>query len=330
MKKSLIALAILGTFASAASAQTSLSVYGIVDAGLVYDRGGPGGSVTKLSSGVQSGSRLGFRGTEDLGGGLSAKFVLEAGFDLDTGTLGQGGLLFGRQAYAGLGSNQWGDITFGRQYTPHVITLDQIDPFNRGLAGNAANLMTTAVRMNDTIKYSTPSWGGFTGELAYGFGEVPDDTTANRQVGAAISYSRGPLLVRLGHHSAENATGTDDAQNTLLGAKFDFGMAAASAGIGFNKGLGTIDSRDYLLGVSMPFGPGAFLASYIRKDDRSLANSDADQWGLGYIHAISRRTNFYTSFARISNDAGAAFTVGNASEPGVGDKSFNVGIRHKF
>lgn len=329
MKKSLIAFAVLGTFAGAAFAQTSVTIYGVADAGFVYDRGGPAGNVAKLTSGVQSGSRLGFRGSEDLGGGLSAKFVLEAGFNIDTGTMGQGGLLLGRQAYVGLGS-QWGELALGRQYTPHVITLDQIDPFSRGLAGNSANLMTTVVRMNNTIKYSTPSWGGFVGELAYGFGEVPDDTTASRQIGAAIGYANGPLLVKLAHHSAENPTGTDDAQSTLLGAKYDFGMAAASAGIGINEGLGAIDNRDYLLGVAAPFGPGVFLASYIRKDDRSPANSDANQWALGYTHAVSRRTNFYTSFARIDNDPGAAFTVGNASEAGTGDKAFNVGIRHKF
>lgn len=329
MKKLFIALAMLGGAASATYAQTSLNIYGVVDAGVVYERGGAVGNVTKLTSGVQSGSRLGFKGREELGGGLSAKFLLESGFGLDNGTMGQGGLLFGRQAYVGLGS-RWGDVTLGRHETPHFIALDDIDPFGTGLAGSATNLMSTVVRMNDTIKYSTPAWSGFVGELAYGFGEVPGDNSGNRQIGAAIGYTNGPLVVRLAHHEAENITATDDASNTLLAGKYDFGRAAASVGVGVNKGLGALDNRDYMLGVTVPIGAGAVLASFIRKDDRTGFNADADQWALGYTHALSRRTNFYTSIARIRNDPGASYTVGNATEAGSGDKAFNIGIRHRF
>jgi predicted porin len=310
-------------------AQTSLTLYGIVDAGVVYEHGGATGSLTKLTSGVQSGSRLGFKGMEDLGGGLSAKFALEAGFNTDTGALGQGGLLFGRQAWVGLGS-RWGDVSFGRQYTPHYLLLDQVDPFGTGLAGNSTNLMSTTTRMNNTVKLATPAWGGFTGELAYGFGEVAGNNTANRQVGASLGYASGPLVLKVAHHRIEDAPGTDSSRSTLLGGKFDFGMAAASLGVGLNRGLGTTDNRDYMLGVTVPVGPGALLASFIRKDDRSGLNADADQWALGYTHPLSRRTNLYTSFARINNDPGAGFTIGNATEPGSGDKAFNIGIRHKF
>lgn len=329
MKKSLLVFAALGGLAGTAAAQTSLTVYGIADAGVVYERGGAGGNVTKLSSGVQSGSRLGFRALEDLGGGLTAKFVLEAGFNIDDGTSGQDGRLWGRQAFVGLGSN-WGDLTLGRQYSPHFLALEQIDPFGTGFAGASTNLMPSVDRMNNTVKYATPEWSGFTGELAYGFGEVPGDNTANRNIGASIGYANGPLLVTLAHHEAENATGTDDARNTLVGGRWDFGVAAASLGVGFNKGLGIIDSRDYLVGVAVPMGSSTVLASYIRKDDRSGINADANQWALGYTYALSKRTNFYTSFARIDNDPGAAFTVGNATSAGTGDKAFNFGIRHRF
>lgn len=332
MKRSYLVLAALGAFHALTgnvSAQTSLTLYGLVDAGLVYERGGAAGSVSRLTSGVQSGSRLGFKGMEDLGGGLSAKFVLESGFNTDNGTLGQGGRLFGRQAWVGLGS-RWGDLTLGRQLTPHFLVLDQIDPFGTGLAGSSANLMSTVDRMDNTVKFATPQWGGFTGEFAYGLGEVPGDSSANRQLGASVGYARGPLMLKVAHHRVGNATGTDDARNTLLGGRFDFGMAAASLGVGLNRGTGTTDNRDYMLGVTVPVGAGALLASFIRKDDRTGLNADADQWAVGYTHALTRRTNLYTSFARIHNDPGAAFAVGNATEPGTGDKAFNVGIRHKF
>lgn len=332
MKRSYLVLAGIGAFHALTgnvSAQTSLTLYGLVDAGLVYERGGAAGNVTKLTSGVQSGSRLGFKGMEDLGGGLSAKFALESGFNMDTGTMGQGGRLFGRQAWVGLGG-RWGDLTFGRQYTPHFLMLDQVDPFGTGLAGSSTNLMSTVDRMNNTIKLATPAWSGFTGELAYGFGEVPGDSSANRQLGGSVGYASGPLMLKVAHHRVENPTGTDDARSTLVGGKFDFGMAAASLGVGLNRGTGTTDNRDYMLGVTVPVGAGALLASFTRKDDRTGLNADADQWAVGYTHALSRRTNLYTSFARISNDPGAAFTAGNASEPGTSDKAFNIGIRHKF
>jgi predicted porin len=335
MKKSLLLLAVLGAVTGAASAQTSITIYGLVDAGYVYEGGGPNGTVHKLTSGVQNGSRLGFKGNEDLGGGLSAKFLLESGFNIDTGTMGQAnpsapnGLLWGRQAYVGLGSN-WGNVLFGRQFTPHYTALDQIDPFGSGLAGNIDNLFPVLIRMNNTVKYTSPEWIGFTGEAAYGFGEVPGDNTANRTMGASIGYANGPALAKVAYHRIDNATGTDFSNTWLVGGKWDFGVAAAHAAYQLDKGVGEIDNRDWMVGVTVPIGPGKILASYAMHDDRRDLDRDAQQWAIGYSHAVSKRTNFYTSFAKIINSNGAAFTVGNATDPGTGDKAFNIGIRHIF
>lgn len=329
MKKSLLALAVLSTFAGIASAQTSLSIYGLVDAGIVSERGGPAGTVTKLTSGVQSGTRLGFRGTEDLGGGLAGKFVLETGIAADTGGFNQGGLAFGRQAYVGL-TGGWGAVTLGRQYTPHYLAIVDVDPFGAGLAGNATNIIPTTLRMNNTIKYTSPAYSGVIGELAYGFGEVPDNNTANRQIGAAIGYTNGPMLVKLAYLSTDDPTGSDRSKNTLLVGKWDFGIATGSLGFGTTKGIGPIDNREWIVGVSAPFGPNTFLASYIRNDDRNVTGNDANQWALGYTYAMSQRTNFYAAWARINNRNAAAYTVGNASEVGSGDKAFNLGVRHTF
>src|SRR5690606_10200795 len=115
MKKSLLALAVLGTFSGAALAQSSVTIYGVADAGIAYtDNGNPAGEQWSVESGQQSGSRLGFKGTEDLGGGLSAIFTLESGFNLDNGTSAQGGRLFGRQAWVGLNGG-FGTVKLGRQ-----------------------------------------------------------------------------------------------------------------------------------------------------------------------------------------------------------------------
>lgn len=136
MKTHLCALAVLAALPQLASAQSSLSISGLLDLGLVHGSGGVAGSVTKVTSGIANGSRIAFRGREDLGDGLSAVFLLESGFQADTGALGQGGLLFGRQAYVGLSSQRWGALTLGRQYSPSYAAMAQVgDPFNAGLAG---------------------------------------------------------------------------------------------------------------------------------------------------------------------------------------------------
>ncbi len=356
MKKSVLALAVLSAFAGAASAESSVTVYGIVDAGIVAESGGAAGSVTKLTSGVASGSRLGFKGTEDLGGGLSALFLLENGFSVDTGALGQGGLLFGRQAYVGL-KGDFGTVTFGRHYTPEYLTLAFADPFATGMAGDAANILpnsgNAASRMDNTIKYVSPTVSGFTGELAYGFGEVAGDTGAGRQIGLAVGYANGPLNVRLGYHNRNNDTATvkntDNAKNTLLAATYDFGMLKAHFAYGVDKGLNSsplrntanpygsvaaptasTDSSDVLVGLTIPFGANTVLVSYLRKDDKTAFNQDADQWAIGYRYALSKRTDLYAAYARINNKNGAGYTVGSAIEAGSGDKAFNLGIRHSF
>lgn len=329
MKKSLLALAVIGSFAGSASAQTNVSIYGVVDAGIVLEKGGAAGSVSKLTSGVASASRIGFRGTEDLGGGLSANFVLENGFNEDTGAL-TGGLLFGRQAYVGL-KGEFGATNFGRQYTPHYLVSAAADPFGNGMAGRFTNLMANSgVRMDNTVKYTSPTVGGFSGELAYGFGEVAGNTSASRAIGASLNYGAGPLKVGLGYHRLNNAAATDNARNTVIGGTYDFGVAKAHLAYGKNKGTGTVDNNDLLVGATVPFGPHKLLASFIRKDDDSALNRDANQWALGYTYALSKRTDFYTAYARINNKRGATFTVGNNTEAGSGNKAFNLGVRHTF
>ncbi|GAA4015156.1 porin [Actimicrobium antarcticum] len=356
MKQSTLLFLLLGSAAGTAAAQTNVTMYGIADVGVVAERGGAAGSVSKLTSGVASGSRLGFRGTEDLGSGLAANFLLETGIAIDTGGFNQGNTAFGRQAFVGL-SGGFGAVTMGRQYTPQYVTLVLADPFGTGMAGDAANLMPNtgdaASRMNNAIKYVSPNLSGFTGELAYGFGEVAGDTKAARQYGAALGYANGPIAVRLGYHNRNNdtatVTGTSTAKDTLLAMTYDFNVAKLHLGYGVNKGTNSsplrntanpygsavaptasTDSRDMLVGVTVPFGVHTLLGSYIRKNDRTALNQDANQWALGYRYAFSKRTELYAAYARISNDNGAGYTVGSAIEAGSGDKAFNLGVRHTF
>ncbi|WP_308923002.1 porin [Janthinobacterium sp. J1-1] len=330
MKKVLFTLMALGASCTAL-AQSSVTIYGVADAGLVVDKDATGNRLTRVASGVASGSRIGFKGKEDLGNGLSALFVLESGFNIDTGTSGQGGLLFGRQAYVGL-SGTGGTVTLGRQYSPYYLALrDVADPFVIGLAGTASNIMATGnIRVDNMAQYSTPTWNKLSADVAYGFGEVADDNAKNRSLGGAVHYIDGPLNLTVTHHRKENVAGTDQTRNSLLAMRYDFGVAQANLGYADNRALASVKSNDVLLGVSVPFGPTKVVASYIRHNDKSNLNRDAQQWAIGAYYALSKRSDLYTGYGHISNKNGATFVVGNATDNGTGNSGFNLGMRHLF
>ena len=333
MKKSLIALACASAFAGSANAQ-SLTTYGIVDMGFVSESGPA--SIQKLTSGAQSGTRLGFKGTEDLGNNMKALFVLETGIAADAGGFNQSAG-FARQSFVGLQSDS-GTLTLGRQYTPFFLALNAVaDPFASGLAGNAQNLIpSSGIRMNNAVKYASPTFSGVSGEVAYGFGEnTAGNDRASKNVGGSIGYTDGTLNVRLAYHKANGTTAlTSDLSDTstILAANYKFEVAKVFAAYSDNNVeiSGRGKSRDLLIGVSVPFGNHTFIASYINKDSRSTLNRDANQLGLGYTYALSKRTNLYAAWASIDNKNGAPYTVGNNSDVGTGDRAVNLGVRHTF
>lgn len=353
MKKTLITLAVLAAATGVAQAQSSVVIYGTVDAGFVSERGGVNGNVNKLDSGVASASRLGFKGTEDLGSGLSALFVLESGFSVDSGSQ-NGDALFGRQAYLGLSSKTAGTVTLGRQYTPWYNTLSKVaDPFAVGYAGSAKNLFPSNTRTSNTVLYTSPNFSGFDADVAYTFGEQAESNKIGRKIGASVGYANGPLNARLAYNNTANDTATTEAgsgRNWLAAANYDFAVAKAYVAYGVNKGQnsairnnGNVNAFDYtsagfstdsttaLIGATVPVGPaGTVMASVIHVNDKNSANADANQFSLGYSYALSKRTSTYASYAKISNKNNAGYTVGNNSNAGTGDKAFNVGVRHSF
>jgi len=208
MKKSLLALAALGAFASAAHAQSSVTLYGIIDAGLTYVNNDNGKTLFAMQSGITQGSRWGLKGSEDLGGGLKTIFQLENGFNTFTGKLGQGGLDFGRQAYVGLSGTTWGTVTIGRQY-------DTIDDYVQPatLNGNwsayyshAGDIDNTdnAYRVNNAIKYASPSYNGLTFGGMYAFGGVAGEFGQNSMFGLGTSYANGPIYLTAAYEYARN------------------------------------------------------------------------------------------------------------------------------
>lgn len=356
MKKTLITLAVLAAATGVAQAQSSVVIYGTVDAGFVSERGGVNGNVNKIDSGVASASRLGFKGTEDLGSGLSALFVLESGFKVDSGSQ-DGEALFGRQAYVGLSSKTAGTVTLGRQYTPWYNTLSKVaDPFAAGYAGSAKNLFPAGTtRTSNTVLYSSPSFSGFDADVAYSTANKDQESLVSskigRQMGASVGYANGPLNARLAYNNTSNeATAEGSARNWLAAANYDFAVAKAYVAYGVNKGAksslrnnGDVNAFNYisaktsddsttaLIGATVPVGPaGTVMASIIHVNDKNSSNADANQFALGYSYALSKRTSTYASYAKISNKNRAGYTVGNNSNVGTGDKAFNVGVRHSF
>lgn len=354
MKTSQLALAALAVLSNYAAAQSGVTMSGMIDMGLVHESGGSAGPVNKVTSGVENGSRLIFRGNEDLGNGNSAIFLMEAGFQGDTGALGQGGLLFGRQVYVGLASQDYGTVMVGRQYTPNYAIMTLVgDPFLAGLAGVFTNVFANSgARVNNAVKYVTPKTHGLNAEVLYGAGEVGGANATGSSAGAALIYSEGPFNARLGYHYRNNntatVTGRDPARNSLFAMNYDFTVLKVFFAYGVNKGLNSsqlpaanaygarvapllsLDSRDVLLGATVPFMGGRIIFSAIHKDDRGLPNQDATMLALGYSYALSKRTDLYTAYGHIDNRNGAGYTVNSAIDIGSGNRAFNLGMRHLF
>ncbi|MES3002400.1 MAG: porin [Pseudomonadota bacterium] len=317
MKKLTVLLALLGAFVTSASAQSSVTMYGVVDLGIERTKLSPGPSVTALTSGIQSGSRLGFKGSEDLGGGLSAAFQLEMGLDASTGAATQGGIAFGRQAWVGLNGG-FGSVKLGRQYIPLFLALDTIDPFGTGITGDGSGIIAVfrhyGVRMNNTVNYSTPGMGGFSAEFAYGLGEVPGSTSTGSQYGGSVTYAGGPLTVVGAFHRQDQVAGvvsTGSSRTAMLGAVYDLQAVTLNAAYATNRdenagGASTGDSRDLMVGMTAPIGATTLMASYVRHSDKFLGNADAK-----YVQV------------------GSLGTTGSGTA-GVGISWLNVGIRHKF
>ncbi|MFZ6644698.1 porin [Undibacterium sp. TJN25] len=331
MKNRLIALAILGSAAGAAQAQSNVTIYGVVDAGISHENNGST-SVTRLDSGILNSSRLGFKGLEDLGGGMAALFQIESGFSVDSGAQADAAKFFNRQSFVGL-SSSFGTVRMGRQVNPVYANNATFDPFKIGMVGDSSRLISfNGSRTDNLLTYSYAA-NGFRSELQYGFGEVAGNTAANRTVAGYLGYQQGPVDVVVTHQNIRNAGDTGSTEMTLLGGNYHFGWARLYAAYAKEKGVilgttGKLNQRDLLLGLTASAGDtGTIVFSYIRKTDKALANADATQIAVGYIYDLSKRTALYTSYGQLRNDGAAKYKVATA---GATDKVFDVGVRHFF
>jgi predicted porin len=207
MKKHALCAAIAAIFSMTSHAQSSVILYGVIDEGLMFNSNAGGHRLYNMASGVLQGNRFGLSGTEDLGGGLKARFVLENGFDPSTGRANQGGLMFGRQAYVGLSSQQFGTVTLGRQYDSvidYVGVLGAADQWGGYILAHPGDLdnFNTAYRTNNTIRYASQSYGGLTFGGTYSLGGTAGQFTQNQIWSLGAGYTSGSLALGVGYLNA--------------------------------------------------------------------------------------------------------------------------------
>lgn len=358
-----------GLLASAgAYAQSSVTLYGVVDVGIEYLNSVPNAakassSLLALQSGSQSGSRWGIRGVEDLGGGLKGIFTLESGFTVDDGKMAQGNRLFGRAAFVGL-QNRWGQLTLGRHATPFWDFAGAFDPM--GNAGRYAiggqDPFMLSQRADNSARY-TGTFGGLTVTGLYSFNynntEVPGNFTNGREYSVMAVYAAGPFSVGAVYDQTNQSAATALTTNQLirraaLAGTYAFGSAKLYAGYRYARafngaslpgtsGAANTYSNLAWAGLGYQLTPAFSLtgAAYYQ----NLANAHVGnpwQFVATADYALSKRTDLYAtmSYALNSNTRSALGVNGfndvlgaSSNEqvvPGKNQFGAVLGIRHKF
>lgn len=268
MKKMILVAGMLSGISGMAQAQTNVTIYGLIDLGVNYTNNVGGKSQVQLESGDVQGSRLGFKGSEDLGGGLSAVFKLENGFHADTGALAQGGLFFGRQAFVGLSSTTAGTVTMGRQYDSVV---DYVGPVtaNGGWSGylfshpldndNTDN----SFRVNNSVKYTSPNFSGVTFGGLYGFGETAGDSANNRTYSLGASYANSSLTAGLAYMNLSRTGTTKSGSITPSDATFLADKQKIfGAGINYTIGAAILGFVYTNTNLTNPTGDNGYISSF--------------------------------------------------------------------
>lgn len=378
MQKKLIALAVAGlTSVPAFAADSAVTLYGIVDMGYSWRGDNYVDGVKSRSgfdSGQLSGTRLGVRGYEDLGNNLKAIFTLEAGIAADTGGSTQGGLAWGRQTWAGL-DWQGNKLTLGRQYTPQFNMYAVYEPFGLGSVAEINNIFThIQPRADNSLAVSTPFFNvadklGLAIEGMYSLdvagnesgqdvGTPPVLANVDTRYGSIFPKVKfGPATAMAGYTQWKVKGGEKSNSAIDVGLNLDFEVvklfgAYARYNVGANA-LGTAvygpdgdkwKFNRYFLGGNVPLGNFNLLASYSYSKDTNDADLKTQQWGVGGLYNMSKRTSLYAVYSKIltTDNVDALYdplaaanpfspSVGDASNAGAGYRGgFNLGLRHTF
>lgn len=333
----LLAAASLAAASTLAAAQTSsVTIFGVLDVGVQRLKNGNKTLNLESIDGMQT-SRLGFRGREDLGNGLSASFHLEGAIGPDVGAGGD----WRRRATVSLASKDAGELRLGRDYTPTFWNISRFNAFGTNGVGAASNLVygfdgvsgtsKTVIRSDNSVGYFLPDGlGGVYGQAMVAAGEG----TTGRYVGARIGYAGNGLDV---------AFGISDTTNTLAGDKFKVTNLGGSYTLGALKLLGLVhiskqttrEQKNYVIGAHYAVGSGLIRASFVNAHSRNSANGEdytGKLFAVGYVHNLSKRTSLYTTLSKVNNSSTGRFLIpgGSAITPGQGSSGVEAGIYHSF
>jgi GBP family porin len=307
MKKTLMVAALTGVFATAAHAQSSVTLYGLIDAGITYTNNQGGHSAWQETSGTINGSRWGLRGSEDLGGGLKAIFTLENGFSIANGSAAQSSRLFGRQAFVGLASDQYGAVTLGRQYDSVVDYLAPLTATGTQYGGTIAahpydnDNLNNSIRFNNTVKYTSVNYAGFKFGGTYSFSNSAEFAN-NRAYSFGASYNWGPLAAAAGYLQINN---------TMPAGTFASNIGATGIGSSSSAGAQTGEwtflagrQRTFGGGLQYTFGPATagFVFTQTQLGDTSGGGISGKQSGTG--SATAGGIAFLANSARFQNFEG--------------------------
>lgn len=334
MKKSIVALAVLGSFAGVAAAQSSVTLFGVVDAAVRYTSAN-GQSVTGLASGGSSTSRFGVRGVEDLGGGLKAGFWLESAINVDAGTTDTA--FWARRSTISL-MGDFGEVRLGRFKTSARLQIEEFDPTVTTGLGSVAQVYSALGSGADLSRYDNEATyilpgnlGGFYGSVDAAAGE---GTAAKKMFSGRVGYKLDAFNVSAAY--AESGVNNKFKLMTV-GGSYDFGMAKAMLTYSTTK-FSPAEQEIYTLAVTAPVGAGSVFASftdskYTNKTTVIAGLGDAKLYAAGYIYNLSKRTALYTTVALIDNGKNATFAL-NGGSPKVGadgrSGGFDVGVKHSF
>ncbi|WP_244179308.1 porin [Paraburkholderia aspalathi] len=317
-----------------AKAQSSVTLYGIVDAGVSYINnvgvataaGAAGRPVRYLNSsrfafnsGGDYGNRWGLTGKEDLGGALSAVFRLENGFNIGTGALKSTGIQFNRQAFFGLSSTSYGSLTFGRQYEAITDLVEAYGPaFVGGIgtyAGDVSNF-DNSIRVNNSVKYRTPLYGGFSGELLYGIGGAPGSLNTNSTLSAGVNYVQGPIAAGIAYLRLDNSGATTNAWSGSADGNFGSSVTAGYAGA--RRVQIATAAANYTIGavtLAVNYGYTGYQPSVYSSFKRSVSYNSA---GVGARYVVSPALTFGGS---------ATYTIGQSVADGASRPRYqNAGL----
>lgn len=340
--------------AVSAQAQSSVTLFGIVDATLQHGSGGISNR-TQLGSNGLATTRVGFRGVEDLGGGNSASFWLEAGLNADngsgqatsinnqvTGATGGGGVTFNRRSTVSL-AGDWGELRLGRDFSVQYYNHFAFDPFGNNGVGTSQTLGLggpVASRVSNAIMYFLPSsLGGLYGEVQAYLGENASNAGASADDGTGggirLGYRVGNLNMAAAHartRYAQSASAGDIATSNL-GARYDMGNFSLMAGYYRDRvdALAGLTGRGFQVGALYRVGSGEFRASVSGYKTTAAGDPATRKIAIGYVHDLSKRTALYATYARVRNSGGASFALNGASTgPNQSSSGLDVGVRHSF